>query len=219
MITVGSIVKCADCYKEAKVIYVYDVDGKLAIELDCRDINAFCERCQLPARNVSDTGSEIYVFCDNCFDDSDLYDPPELMAISSQNNWRKTSKKPPLEEIRKVYPRAYDKWTEDEKIAVGLFINKVPHHKLSLLFNREPNAVKINRSIKSKVPITEINAIRFLGKTVQCNSCNHQFILTYRHLELVANKLSTRVLNLKITDVGSSSKCKECGLKDFKFTS
>lgn len=220
----GATVKCADCGEDSVVEFIGNYKGNPGYSLSCQHRNGYCRKCNLLARDVSDASKEVYIFCDNCFDYSDIFDPPEITAISSKFNkklkWKKPAAAYPLDDLRKINLRAYNKWTEDESIALSLYIDRKNPQELSSLFNRDLSAITQSRSIESKKPIPDSSAVRFLGTKIKCNSCSYETILSYQHLELIAEKLSVGVLNLhlgNITRIADLFRCKECGSKGATF--
>lgn len=215
-IKIDSTIKCADCGKDSIVEFIAEIDGKFRYELSCHHRNGYCSHCKEMACDVSDTNREIHVLCYKCCDDG--YDgSDEFYEANFPNVNKNRVRKPLLGEIRKIYPRASEKWTDDESIALSLFINKMPRHKLSELFNREPNALQIKRSMKSKSALSESCAVRFLGAKICCNGCHYKTILSFKILESLAKKFSTNVLKLEkehLISVSESFKCKECGEKN-----
>jgi hypothetical protein len=166
---------------------------------------------------------EYTVFCDDCYDDSGDIDPAgeteteETFQFQKRSTyvsptWRKMQRAYSLDDKRKEYPRAYLKWTEDEKIALATLRNQgKTNAELNAIFLRQPNVTRLPDSERF---VPDSAAIYLLGKTITCESCQHKNILTYLHLERVADQLHVNVLDLSNEMIArimqSSFKCSHC---------
>lgn len=65
-ISEGSVVKCAFCRKEAKVVTVIEHDGETAYNLSCLHRNTFCPNCQQMAKDDSETIRQVVRLCETC---------------------------------------------------------------------------------------------------------------------------------------------------------
>lgn len=161
-------------------------------------------------------------YCGNC--DKSLHDVvPRKREGGVETN--KTPLKPyTLDDIRKEYPRAYLKWTQDEIVA-SCFIHTQGKADKDLveIFERQPTVTssRIGGHLRdfSENIIPESSAIRILGSDVICATCNHRLTLTYRRLERASTALSVNIVALSkdaLLEKVNNYKCPECGERTLK---
>lgn len=215
-----AVVKCVICNHEA---FVRDssLHGKYTcLSLSCGCENVLCPQCDKPSWNVLYSEGEYPLICDNCCieetEDSEIYEPPSRFV---SKKWKEQNRAYSLDDIRKKYPRAYLKWTEDEKVTFHALRNKgKTSAELDAIFQRQPGVSRLPGILDRFIP--DSAAISLLGERVECSSCNHEAILTYSHLEKVAEKeeaaknLTVGVLELSkeilLNRMKISFKCGQC---------
>jgi predicted RNA-binding Zn-ribbon protein involved in translation (DUF1610 family) len=184
-----------------------------------------CADCGEPL--ISESVNEDYevgrdYYCGNC--DTSLHDVIPRKRESRVEINRAPPKPYTLDDIRKEYPRAYLKWTQDEIIA-SCFVYKQGKADKGLvqIFERQPTVTssRIGEHLGefSENLIPESSAIRILGSNVICASCNHYLILTYRRLERISTSLSINILALSkdaLSEKINNYKCPECGERALK---
>lgn len=222
----GELIKCAECGKESGILYSgTDDEGRISLFLSCECRNAWCMRCDAPARDVSDTAREVAPFCDRCVTEEMLaYEEAEEAFAFQQPSkyispkWRQMHRAYSLDDKRKENPRAYLKWTEDEKLSISFHAQTKTHEELVAIFQRQPHIVPHPRYCQPpEPPIPEQSAVRLLGANIVCDSCGHKSAFTFKQLEGIAEKLSIRVLMVTQDDLlwamQSRFRCR-CGAKD-----
>lgn len=218
-----SVVECVVCKKEAFVRDSYQSGRHTCLSLSCGCENVLCPTCKKPSSNVLYSEGEYTLLCDHCYDGSADFDPPEEPEAEETFQfqrrstyvspaWRKMHRAYSLDDMRKEHPRAYLKWTEDEKIARAALRNQgKTDAELNAIFLRQPNVVRLPDSEKF---VPDSAAVYLLGETIMCGSCQHDTILTYLHLERVASHLGVNVLDLSREMLEgvmrSSFKCSWC---------
>jgi hypothetical protein len=188
-ITEGSTIKCAECGKESTVDYSHtDNDGHIGLELSCGCRNSWCFTCNAPTREISDSSSYIYAFCDTCVSKQDEADAAELEFLSTLPQKPKKSyprhftslpKKPKLtvEQKREIYPRAYDPWTVDEDSALCLHAKFRSQAQLIAIFERQPEVISKHVAEKSMViSFSGQSAVHLLGKDIVCGGCGRNVL-------------------------------------------
>lgn len=217
-----SVVKCVICKKEAFVRDSSQSGEYTCLFLSCGCENVLCPTCEKPSSNVQYSEGEYTIFCDDCYDDSGDFDPSEKPETEEtfqfqkrstyvSPTWRKMQRAYSLDDKRKEHPRAYLKWTEDEKIALATLRNQgKTNAELNAIFLRQPNVTRLPDSERF---VPDSAAINLLGKTITCDSCQHRAILTYLHLERAATRLGVNVLDLSnemLAGMLSSFQCSQC---------
>lgn len=218
-----AVVICAVCKKEAFIRDTYQCEKYTHHTLSCGCENVLAPCCNRPSSNVMYVEGEYFVICDYCNDDDQVFDPPSAPLgyevkehkryISKK--WREQNRAYSLDDKRKEYPRAYLKWTEDEKVARYVLSNEGrTDAELNAIFLRQPY---ISRALTSERFVPDSAAVYLLGERLSCSSCHHETILTYLHLEKVAKHLNVNVLDISkemLLDIMRSSfKCSECQAK------
>jgi hypothetical protein len=166
-------------------------------------------------------------YCGNC--DKTLWETRPTTEEERIRYSNVTQKTYTLDDIRKIYPRAYLKWSEEELICSFLIISegkfsekskKEIDEDLVEIFGRQPNisssriglvdySEEVDKLEKSK-------AIYLLGKQVVCLACEHLSILTFKHLEKLAEKSSVNILEITkdyLISVLNNFKCQNCSEK------
>jgi hypothetical protein len=177
--------------------------------------------------DVSDTANEITPMCGSCGDFDDGYDAEiDLPSPSERRQLRRRQKNLPKaysldERFRKDHPKAYTKWTDDERISLGFcYTQGKTNDDLVAIFQRQPHVISHQAPLcANSLPddaVAESGAVRMLGSQVTCSLCEHQNILTYLLLEKIAIKLTVNVLVIDkptLLDALKYLKCSKCGAK------
>lgn len=218
-----SVVTCVICKKDAFIRDTYQCDKYTHHILSCGCENVLAPCCNRPSSNVMYAEGEYFVTCDYCNDDDQVFDPPGApLGYSVRRHKRRVSRKEreqnraySLDDKRKDHPRAYLKWTEDEKVAFDVLGKEgKTDAELNAIFLRQPH---VSRLPDSERFVPDSASIYLLGEKISCGSCQHDTILTYLHVERVAKHLNVNVLDISkemlLEVMKSSFKCTQCGSK------
>lgn len=217
-----AVIECGGCKKEALVRETYECDKYTHYILTCGCEPILCRGCKQLGYNVMYAEGEYYLICDNC--DCDIDDgPPEPISQPRRRRRRKEPKPQPaytLDDIRKEHARAYLRWTDDEKFVLDAMQKQgKSNDELVTIFQRQPQVVGLFHL--GQLPrdrfIPDSAAVFLLGERVVCNSCQHDTVLTYTHVEKAAKHLGVTVLDMSKEMlrgvIQTSFKCSQCKSK------
>jgi hypothetical protein len=221
-----AVVECVVCRQQAFVRDSYQSGQYTCLTLSCGCENVLCPTCDKPSSNVTYAEGEYFLLCDECDKDSGGFDFPEEPETEEtfqfqqrsryvSPTWRKMNRAYSLDDLRKEHPRAYLKWTEDEKIALFTLRNQgKTSAELDAIFLRQPGVTRLPESERF---VPDSAAIYLLGEKITCDVCQHEAILTYLHLEKVAEYLKLKVLDMSkemlLGVIKASFKCTQCKSK------
>lgn len=216
-----TVVECVICNKEAFVRDTYQSGQYTCLLLSCGCENVLCPRCDKPSANVLYSEGECSLICDHCDDGSEMFDPPGFQSHQPSRQvskrWREQNRAYSLDDIRKVHPRAYLKWTEDERTTLEALRSrgKTPDD-IHAIFQRQPHISSSPPKVLGRF-IPDTAAVNLLGEKITCGSCKHETILTYLHLERVAKRLTVNVLDISkemlLDAMKLAFKCTQCKSK------
>jgi hypothetical protein len=129
-----------------------------------------------------------------------------------------------LDDIRRDYPRAYLKWSDDEIISSSILIaqNKTDN-ELVEIFERQPfiTASRANADLSDYPQIDKSKAVHLLGSKIVCGVCQHKTTLTYGLLEKISIKSTIRIIEISrdvLVDNLKRLKCLECNGKQARLS-
>lgn len=127
-----------------------------------------------------------------------------------------------LDDVRKTYPRAYLKWSDEEVICSVITINDgKTDEELMNIFGRQLSITRAGangRSFRLKIKPMEISDVPAkLGNVIKCMACGHETLFTFMFLEMLAEKAGFPLLEISEKQLNKGlrqyCRCQECKKK------
>lgn len=136
--------------------------------------------------------------------------------------FNRSSKTYTLDDVRKTYPRAYLKWSDEEVVCSIIAINEgKTDEELMNIFGRQHSITRSGangRSSQLKVKPREISDVPGkLGNAIKCMACGHETLFTFTFLEMLAAKAGVPLLEMSEKQLNEGlrqyCRCRECKKK------